>query len=43
MPLHFGVVGEEKLFLTLVNLASLSHVFLSAVDLAICGCWLCGF
>jgi hypothetical protein len=27
MPLLFSVFGEEKLFLTLVNLASLSHDF----------------
>jgi hypothetical protein len=33
----------KAIFLTFVNLASLSHDFLSAVDLAICGCWLCGF
>jgi hypothetical protein len=44
MPLHFSYVGDEKIFfLTVVNLASLSHVFLSVVALAICGCWLCGF
>jgi hypothetical protein len=33
----------KAIFLTFVNLTSLSHDFLSAVDLVICDCWLCGF
>jgi hypothetical protein len=40
MPLHFSYVGDESgLFVTrfFVNLASLSHDFLSVVDFAICG------
>jgi hypothetical protein len=41
---HFGVVGEEKLFLTLVNLASLSHDFCPPLILryVAAGCAGCG-